>query len=321
MRTYSRDEVKALLERAVELQARAERERGDGEGLTLQELEEVASASGIDPDVLRRAAAELDATDRTERTRTEASATHVHAERWIDVEMREEVWEEVVLELRHRYDTGTGAMMGMPTYGRGRIETIGRAREWIHVSTSGIETRAMLRTVGQGVHLSLRQRVGMTSPLGDAFIIGSFIAIIGFGAGFLVPGPGWMPVLTALLTLAAATAVVYPIDKMWRSRKQHQLSDLADRLVERCLDAAHRDEPRAATTAATTAATAAITGASSSRNSEARDQTSTPANGQHDTPDAEPLLDQEAPGEPGSEQSDEAAPSWAQTASRDRRSR
>lgn len=240
MRTYTRDEVKALLERAVELQARVERDGGDRDGLTLHELEEVASASGIDPALLRRAAAELDASDRTERDRAEMSSTHVHAERWVGVEMQDAVWEEVVLELRRRYDTSSGALMGAPGYGRGRIETIGRAREWIHVSMSGIETRAMLRPVGEGVQLSLRQRVGMMAPIGDALCIGGLVALIGFGAGFLVPGPGWVPVLIALLTLAAATAIAYPLDVMWRKRKMHELNDLADDLAERCLDAGHR---------------------------------------------------------------------------------
>jgi len=59
-RRYSEKEVGLILRRATEFQ-RSEPSAADPTGLTLAELEEVASEVGIDPAYLRRAAAELEA--------------------------------------------------------------------------------------------------------------------------------------------------------------------------------------------------------------------------------------------------------------------
>jgi hypothetical protein len=58
-RRYSDEEVRLLLERAADLQ-HASPPGHDAAGLTLPELEEVASEAGLDVTLLRRAAAELD---------------------------------------------------------------------------------------------------------------------------------------------------------------------------------------------------------------------------------------------------------------------
>lgn len=58
-RRYDDKEIARLLKRATELQAR-EPQHLERDGLTLKELEGVAREAGIDPDLLRRAASELD---------------------------------------------------------------------------------------------------------------------------------------------------------------------------------------------------------------------------------------------------------------------
>ena len=58
-RRYSEKEIGLILRRATEFQ-RSEPSAADPTGLTLAELQEVASEVGIDPAYLRRAAAELE---------------------------------------------------------------------------------------------------------------------------------------------------------------------------------------------------------------------------------------------------------------------
>ena len=60
-RRYGDAEIARLLERASELQVRGD--GGGGEGLTLEELREVAGEAGIDPEMISAAAAELEAAD------------------------------------------------------------------------------------------------------------------------------------------------------------------------------------------------------------------------------------------------------------------
>jgi hypothetical protein len=59
-RRYSDREVSVILKRATELQATG-RSGPTGEGLTLEELEEIGAEAGIDPATLRAAAREIDA--------------------------------------------------------------------------------------------------------------------------------------------------------------------------------------------------------------------------------------------------------------------
>jgi hypothetical protein len=59
-RRYSDEEVKRLLERASELESQGASLPATREGLTLTELEAIAGEAGIDPQLLRQAARELD---------------------------------------------------------------------------------------------------------------------------------------------------------------------------------------------------------------------------------------------------------------------
>ena len=114
MATYDEKQIRALIERAAELQA--QENASDGPGLSLAELEEVARASGIDPKYIRAAAAERGRMGTVRSTKP--SATHIYAERIVDGELDEDAWGDVVAELRHRYDSSMGMSMGMPGYGQ-----------------------------------------------------------------------------------------------------------------------------------------------------------------------------------------------------------
>ncbi len=59
-RRYGEEEVGLILKRAAELQRQEPAGSGEGGGLTLAELEEIAAEAGIDPRHLQRAAQEVD---------------------------------------------------------------------------------------------------------------------------------------------------------------------------------------------------------------------------------------------------------------------
>ena len=114
-RIYTEQEVAALLERAAELQAQAARRNEHRPGLSLAELEDVAAEAGLDPSLLRQAAGELDEPGRPLLDRSAGTtATHVSVERRVPGTFTPEAWEDVVAELRHRFDTDMGKMWGMP---------------------------------------------------------------------------------------------------------------------------------------------------------------------------------------------------------------
>lgn len=230
-RTYTQEEVALLFERAAELQARSARHQ-QGEGLTLAELERIAAEAGLDPAAVRAAAAELDAPGRplTGR-RSGATATHVYTERWVPGPLREEAWEETVAELRHRFDSDLGDLVGMHGYGTSTTEQIGRAVEWRHTSLSGVETRVLVQPRGE--HLCVRgsRRVGLGSPPGEAAVLGLLSAAA--VALFALPVAArldafWVGMAVTLLTLLAAVPLIHRLTVRWRRKKHAELESLLD---------------------------------------------------------------------------------------------
>lgn len=255
-RIYTEQEVFEIIERAAELQMQTARSREDRSGLTLSELETVAKETGLDPAHLRRAVAELDEPgnalfDASART----TSTHIFMERWVPGALTPEVWEDIVAELRHRFDTDLGAMMGV-NYGTGTTEQIGRTLEWKHTSAAGVETRAMLRPRGDGVRIRLGQRVGWGNPVAESAMYGASLAFLAAVIAGVVSGSGWIAAAAALLTLIVAVPLILYADRAWRRKKHRELHDLADNisaLVATPIEASAGDAVQQATGQETTA--------------------------------------------------------------------
>ncbi len=230
-RTYSEQEIAALLERAAELQARTARKADRGPGLTLTELEAIAADAGLDPALLRQAASELDAPGRSlVESSTGTSTTHIFVERWLPGEMAGEAWEDIVAELRHRFDSSLGSM-GMPGYGLSSTEQIGRTVEWKLTSFSGIETRVMIRPRSDGTRIRLSQRVGTASSLVESVAYGGILSVV---VAAIAGGVGQSVVLAVLVFLAALVVFMPSIlyaDRAWRRKKHRELEALGDTIV------------------------------------------------------------------------------------------
>lgn len=229
-RTYSEKEIAALLERTAQLQAeQAEAVDRHREGLSLSELEAIASEAGLDPQFLHRAALELEHSAGKPLGKNKTN-THIRVDRVLPSDLSDEEWEDIIFALRRRFDTDSLDLSGLGTYGRGKVEQIGRSREWRHSSMSGVQTSVLFRPHRNGTSMEISQLVGFAGPKASAWGIGTpfavlFATIMGaiakgvlIGAAALV---GWMVLLVPL---------IYYVDTRWREKKHHQLVELADEL-------------------------------------------------------------------------------------------
>ena len=226
-RTYSQEEIAALLERAAELQT--DQPRTNKTGLTLTEIESVAQEAGIDPQLVRQAASEMVRAPQSKHLKSkDRSSTHVVVERIVPGTMPVHIWEDIVMELKHRYDSDAGKMMGMPEYGKSTTEKIGRSVEWKHTNMSGYETRLLVRPRAEKLHMRLTHRVGWATPLVESSTYGSVIALF---AGILTGAIAHLPLLgfmVGLLTLLAIIPLLRWATNSWRDKKQNELEALAD---------------------------------------------------------------------------------------------
>ena len=232
-RTYSEEEIAALLQRSAQLQAddtRAEK-KSQSAGLTLTELETIARESGMDPSYLHRAALEMEMS-KGKPSMPKKSDTHIYVDRFFSGELTDEIWEEIVFELRRKYESSSSDMYGS-TLGKGITEQIGRSREWRVTSFSGVQTTVLFRPAKKGgTRVELSQRVGVASTKAESILYGVFTAffpaLIALAATkSLAWGSAWLLALTALFI-----PVVYYLDTLWRNKKLRQLNETGDRLIE-----------------------------------------------------------------------------------------
>ncbi|MEZ4702357.1 MAG: hypothetical protein R2834_18640 [Rhodothermales bacterium] len=236
-RTYSEDEMALLLERAAELQTRQARARERSNGLTLTELEAIAGEAGLDPALLRQAAEEMDRLGPSLLGKsTSTTATHIHVEQWVDGDLTPEASEEVVDELRRRFESASMAAasgMAAGTWGgAGTVEQVGRSLEWKHVSGYGIETSIRMRPRGERVHVRLSQRVGLAGDKIEGIFYGGVLAAVAGGVGLAALDSSLWGMLLFFIVAALAIPLVTYMDRNWRKKKHRQLDELGDRIAE-----------------------------------------------------------------------------------------
>lgn len=172
-RFFSEDEVAKVIRRAAELEAeRAKQSKGKPQaGLSVQELEEIASASGIDPELIRQAANELDTepsqspAGRSRSARSETSAvvidgSEIYAEEWIDVKPADGLIDLLIAELNHKYGTSEDDVTWWNNLtgdypGKARVKRSNHTTEWIYTDAWQMSTTRVLFQ-GRGDRLRIR---------------------------------------------------------------------------------------------------------------------------------------------------------------------
>jgi hypothetical protein len=175
-RRYSDKEVALIIKQASELQE-SDAPSDPSTGMSLVELEQIARETGLDPTLIRRAAADLDTrvTDRAP-SRFLGAPTTLRLERTIDGEISPDEYEAIVLEIQRTVG------------GMGAASTLGRTLQW--TSAGGGRRRVGTRTV----QVTLTPRNGRTtirieepvSPLARGLFFGSMGGI----------GMGMMPLVS-----------------------------------------------------------------------------------------------------------------------------
>jgi hypothetical protein len=224
-RRYSEKEVGLILRRATEFQ-RSEPSAADPTGLTLAELQEVASEVGIDPAYLRRAAAELEVGAGSGLWEKVLGGPLAFVlERTIPGEFPESRFEELV------------PLMQAATVGQGNASAVGKTLTWSSRSDTNTSSQQILITVRDGETL-IRIEERLSGFAGGLY--GGLMGGVGGGVGLGV-GAGLGGALGSL-----AFAITFPVIIIGASylgargffaahvhKRRRQLQDLLDQLAER----------------------------------------------------------------------------------------
>ena len=231
-RKYTEEEIAALLKRTAELQADdARNEQHSSQGLSLAELEDIAADAGLDAAYLHQAALEIESSGK--KGFEKRTKTHIRVQRFLSTELDEDLWEEMVFELRRTFGSSSHIdMSGLGAFGMGTVEQIGRSREWRHTSAMGVQTSVLARPHKGGTRIELSQMVGLGSPRTEAIGYGMFLAMIPAFIAAVAAGKSLtVGIIAFLVSLLACVPLVYRLDTGWREKKLAGLEDAADLLV------------------------------------------------------------------------------------------
>ncbi len=205
-RRYNEQQIGAILQRSGEIQAGLSPD-ADSHGLTLEELQRVASEVGIEPHVVERAALEV------ESGTAKGEAAFGLLDHTVDGAITDEQWEDMVMRLR-QYSGKSGAS-----------SLQGSTREWTSESDMGSLTLIAASRNGQ-----TRCRL-----LGDTTSVTAVGWVLGLTFGFLsvlitsaVLGKktgmdAWLIALMAVLTAGLVVGVTAILTKSWQRKTQRTL--------------------------------------------------------------------------------------------------
>lgn len=230
-RLYTDREIGKLIRLATERQDQAD--AASHRGLSLGEVERIASEVGIDPRHVRAAAADLEGTRLSAgRSRITGGPFVIGHRRIVEGTLSEADWSEIVSELRVRLG------------GTGRVEQLGGSWEWTRqvrdLDTVLSETQVRIRPNVDQTTIDVRTHFGGGATVGylaGVVLGGSAAAVIAASAGHplpvdvLVVGTG---IVGGLVTARASVGA-------WTRRRRRTLKRVIDWLDERI--AATRQPP------------------------------------------------------------------------------
>jgi hypothetical protein len=141
-RTYSQDEVREIIRRAAESTAEREKLQSDDSGLTMGDLADLATATGIDPRIMMDAARSLDreVEESFEKRLLGMKISAAHAIR-VEGPFTGEDWQALVADCRSTFEA------------KGKVNETSGLREWsngnlhVLVEPAGNDAIIRMRTV------------------------------------------------------------------------------------------------------------------------------------------------------------------------------
>ena len=224
-RHYTEKQVGLILRRATELQC-SEPSARDPAGLTLAELEEVATEVGIDARYLRRAAAELEVGgSSTLWTRLAGAPVSFVLERTVRGELSESAFEDLV------------PLMQSATIGQGNASAVGKTLTWSSRSDTNTSSQQVLVSSRNGeTMVRIEERLGGLAGALFGGILGGVGGGVGLGAGgalAAVLGSAVFAVAFPLVVIGGSYATARAIFADQVRKRRSRMEELMDRIVER----------------------------------------------------------------------------------------
>ncbi|HCD51191.1 MAG TPA: hypothetical protein DEQ34_01990 [Balneolaceae bacterium] len=230
---FSEDAVRQIIRLAMEKEKALEESANDQHGLTIEELISIGKDVGLSEEEIRAAAKKYSA--NSVKSFFKVTNTEIIEERTFTSTLaKEELWEHLQFELDDHYGQSTIF---------GNLASAPRDYQWNHTSSSGVITKATLRSEGEGYRFRISQQVGMANPFWEGISIGILPTIVIFAIYVAVTSvSSWiLNSLVATGIWALSSYITYKLDTKWRAKKLRLLKEFANNLMHRIPQAEVKD--------------------------------------------------------------------------------
>lgn len=193
-RIFSKGEVQKLIKRAAELEAeRTVSTRGsEKNGLTIGELKNIASETGLDPELIEQAASEIDTESTDVKESVRVNREEIASEIWLNRRPDSETMDLLVTELNHIYGTTNELNWWDNLWGghegKAKVKRTSNTTEWNYTTEAGMySTRVLMQQRGDRfrIRVSKRQIYGMElySAINSLYLVMPITVLMGVLGG------------------------------------------------------------------------------------------------------------------------------------------
>lgn len=218
-RRFSEKEIAQIFEDATRAQNAADEQTGPLDGLTLEELQQIGSTSGIDPKFIARAVAGLNRQPQLFPVQKHWGIP-IGVSRSIQLpdSFSDQDWEQLVVDLRKTFKA------------RGKIKKQGSLREW----TNG-NLHVFVEPNAKGLELRLETRKGNMKGLlyaGGLYVVMSIIMLVAMLLG-TSSSPGIALMLSGIFFFAGIgmMSTVATTQPRWAQQRERQMEAICKRAV------------------------------------------------------------------------------------------
>lgn len=261
-RIYSKEEIEQLIKKAVELESqRSVSDKDNWEnGLTIDELKNVAAETGLDPELIERAASEMDILPENQAEKVRVNRDEIASEVWLDREPDKKMIDMLVTELNHIYGTtdelNWWEKLWQNHKGKAKVERKPNITEWIYTSPSGaFFTRVLLQQRGERFRIRVSKRMiynlDWDSPFNTFSMVvlpaAFFLGIFGAAGSENIFGTFWPGLGAGIILSLFSYPLLRYIDKRHIDKYKCEVDSTISQLSELVMQSSSKKESKSST--------------------------------------------------------------------------
>jgi len=255
-RIFSEEEVQKLIKKAAELEAERSvsgQESGKN-GLTINELKDVASEAGLDPQLIEQAASEMGVTSPDFKERVRVNRDEIASEIWLDSRPDRETMDALVTELNHLYGTTDDLNWWDNLWGthqgKAKVTRTSSTTEWNYKTEAGMySTRVLMQQRGDRfrIRASKRQMFGMKFDSALTFLIlfiliAVFLTATGGISSSAILGIEWPGIVAGIVLSLLGYPVMRYFTKKTLEKNKAEVKNTVRQLSELVLQSSHQNK-------------------------------------------------------------------------------